>query len=201
MPDAPNSLMTFAEHTHCVYNAIWCPHRADVIASASGDRSVRIWDVKQPRSIQSFIAHDAEVLSLDWNKYRENEIATASVDKTIRVQNHPFPRQLTTNDYYPKNQLWDLRMPNRVMLTLAGHRYAIRRLKYSPHKGNILGTVSYDMTACIWNIDNANDPLVFMYDRHTEFACGIDFNLYVPGQVATTSWDETTHFLQIPNIA
>ncbi|KAI9593741.1 WD40-repeat-containing domain protein [Syncephalis fuscata] len=66
-PERPESLATFAGHQHCVYEAIWSPHEADIFASASGDRVTR------------------EILSLDWNKYQPHTIATGSVDKTIRV--------------------------------------------------------------------------------------------------------------------
>ena len=27
------------------------------------------------------------------------------------------------------------------------------------------------------------------YDHHTEFVVGLDFNLFVPGEIATASWD------------
>ena len=36
----------------------------------------------------------------------------------------------------------DLRNPDRELLTLRGHNYAIRRLKASPHKEGILASSS-----------------------------------------------------------
>jgi peroxin-7 len=77
-PQAPRSLMTFAEHTYCVYQAVWSPRRANVFASASGDGTVRIWDANvAPRSIQRIApAHGGEVLTVDWNKYNDNMLVT-----------------------------------------------------------------------------------------------------------------------------
>ena len=53
------------------------------------------------------------------------------------------------------------------------------------------------MTVALWNVD-APEPLQFVHDRHTEFVCGVDFNLYLPGQLATASWDESVHVFTPP---
>lgn len=46
--DRPASVRTFKEHAYCVYSAAWNPRHADVFASASGDCTARIWDVREP---------------------------------------------------------------------------------------------------------------------------------------------------------
>jgi len=169
-PMSPQSIMTYAEHTYCVYQAIWSPRRATVFASASGDGTVRIWDTNSPMSIHRIApAHDGEVLTLDWNKYNDNQLVTGSVDKTLR--------------------LWDLRNPGMPMMIMPGHQYAIRRVKFSPHSSNIIGSVSYDMTMCLWNTNNSMQPMFNRFDHHNEFVVGLDFNLFMPGEVATASWD------------
>ncbi|KAJ6893651.1 hypothetical protein NC652_027642 [Populus alba x Populus x berolinensis] len=76
---------TFKEHAYCVYSAAWNPRHTDVFASASGDCTVRIWDVREPGSTMIIPGHDFEILCCDWNKYDDCIIATASVDKSIRV--------------------------------------------------------------------------------------------------------------------
>ena len=88
-------------------------------------------------------------------------------------------------------------MIGRPLAELRGHSFAVRRVKYSPHSAEHLVSASYDMTVAAWNTD-APDPLLYVYDRHTEFVCGVDFNLYLPGQIATSSWDETTHIFTPP---
>ena len=131
---------------------------------------MRIWDTNTPQSIHRVApAHDAEVLTMDWNKYDENMIATGSVDRTVRI--------------------WDLRNPSMPMKVIPGHGFAVRRLKWSPHSRSILSTVSYDMTMCLWDISNQQSPLINRYEHHHEFVVGVDFNLFVPGEIATTSWD------------
>jgi peroxin-7 len=40
------SIRTFAEHRYCVYSTIWSPYNSDQFASASGDRTLKLWDVR-----------------------------------------------------------------------------------------------------------------------------------------------------------
>ncbi|CAL9190974.1 unnamed protein product, partial [Musa hybrid cultivar] len=173
--DRPASLRTFREHSYCVYSVSWSPRHADVFASASGDRTVRVWDVREPVSTLVIPAHDHEILSCDWNKYDECCLATASVDKTIRV--------------------WDIRATRAPLANLAGHGYAVRRIRFSPHRESVLLSCSYDMTVCMWDY-RAEDALIARYDHHTEFAVGIDMSVLVEGLIASTGWDEVVYVWQ-----
>lgn len=179
-PESPKSLQTWQEHTHCIYQAIWCPQSADIFATAAGDTLVKTWDVRSPRSSATFRAHTTEVLSLDWNKYNPNVVATGSVDHSIKV--------------------WDLRHTGKEVMVLTGHDYAVRRVKFSPHSGDIVASVSYDMTARWWDISRTHNNLIYGHDGHTEFVMGLDMNMFFPGRVATCAWDETVHIFDVPQL-
>ncbi|KAL6146653.1 hypothetical protein ACLB2K_057331 [Fragaria x ananassa] len=58
----PASVRTFKEHAYCVYSAVWNPHHVDVFASASGDCTVCVWDVREPGSTMIIPAHEFEIL-------------------------------------------------------------------------------------------------------------------------------------------
>lgn len=92
-----------------------------MIASAGQDGSCRIWDVKTQKNAVAIPAHMQEVMTCDFSKY-EDIIATGSGDNTIR--------------------LWDLRMVSRPLLMLLGHRYAVKKLRYSPFSANHLLSAS-----------------------------------------------------------
>ncbi|CAG8478293.1 2016_t:CDS:2 [Paraglomus occultum] len=175
-PEHLQSLSTFTGHTACIYSTLWSPYNADLFGSVSGDRTFRLWDIKTPRPVTVIPAHQDEILSFDWNKYRNQTIVTGSVDTTLRI--------------------WDLRFPDREVKTLQGHQYAVRRVKYSPHSGDIIASASYDMTMRVWNTAAMN-PLLMLHNLHTEFVLGIDFNLYVEGQIVTCAWDEMVHVIQL----
>lgn len=174
-PEFASSLNTWKEHTQCIYQAVWSPHNPTILASASGDQTVKIWDTRQRASLQTIHAHTNEVLALDWNKYNQNHIVTGSVDTSIKY--------------------WDLRSPHIPILELRGHDYAVRRLKCCPHEGHLVASVSYDMTMRLWDL--AVGQQVFVYDAHSEFAFGVDFNLFERGLMATCAWDSTAHILNL----
>ncbi|EFC35444.1 predicted protein [Naegleria gruberi] len=182
---------TFDEHRYCVYSTIFSPINGDHFMSCSGDMTMKIWDIHDISSLQSAQVHNYEVLACDWNKFNEHIVCTGSVDKTIKV--------------------WDLRNLNQhrsgaimgsgsssnqdsSICTLTGHGFAIRRLKFSPHDENIIGSVSYDMSLCIWDTEQGSDnALLEKYEHHSEFVVGIDFNLEMEDEIASCSWDETVY--------
>ena len=164
---------TFAEHTYCVYSAAWSPVNSEAFASASGDCTVKVWDLRRPQSPSTLRAHDFHILSLDWCKYNDFVLATGSVDKSIRV--------------------WDIRSPTRPVATLQGHTYAVRRVVFSAHHETLLGSCSYDMSMCLWDYKNRASPLLHRSDHHTEFAVGLDCSMFHEGMWATTGWDELTY--------
>lgn len=126
----------------------------------------------------------AEVLTHDWNKYRPDVVATAGVDKAIRT--------------------WDVRMGGAPVAEMLGHEYAVRRIAWSPHWGDVLVSASYDMTVRVWSDGSApagpgqggqggqGPRMLGVMDRHTEFCAGVDWCLFGgEGWAASTGWDES----------
>ena len=69
--------------------------------SASGDTTLRLWDLRQPTPTLIVPAHQHEVLCADWCKYNDCQVATGSIDKSIRI--------------------WDVRQPQQPVTQLLGH--------------------------------------------------------------------------------
>ncbi|SCV67477.1 BQ2448_5088 [Microbotryum intermedium] len=222
-PDRPTSIATIPAHTACVYAAAFAPHQPTTLASCSTDGHLKVWDTRspmaaipstvpgQPSTAQAQLAipaHSTEVLSLDWNKYQPHLIATGSVDRTIRI--HDLRMAGQKNPAFAPSHV-PVMQPTSTVATLLGHEYAVRRVAWSPHSPNVLGSTSYDMTARIWTIDaghlGAAGPnttlfasagmgggrLVRIYDGHTEFVVGQSWSLFEEGVVATCSWDQEVH--------
>jgi len=168
-PNFSKSILTFNGHLKDIYEAIFSPTDPNVFCSA-GDYCIKVWDCRLPQCMATIEAHDNQVLSLDWNKYKIDRIVTGSVDNSIKE--------------------WDLRMPHNP-LTQLYHDMAVRRVKCSPHDGATVASVSYDMTMRLWNMDTGD---CVVHDRHTEFAYGLDFSLFKPGQIATCGWDQMVYF-------
>ncbi len=132
-------------------------------------------------------AEPAEVLTHDWNKYNHNVVATGGVDRILRT--------------------FDVRNPlGGPLALLAGHEYAVRRLAWSPHRGDVLISGGYDMTVRVWSdlSTAAGSPPppppspglhmgaeLGLMNRHTEFVTGVDWCLFgAGGWGASVGWDE-----------
>lgn len=151
-------LFMLPAHKGSCYQAQWHPTSEKVFASGGGDGCLKLWDHSLPnKNIASVVAHEGEIMSIDFNKYDEI-IATASTDKTVR--------------------LWDLRNLKIPVNILAGHRYPVRRVKFSPHTQNIVATGSYDMNVHIYDLKDPANPLKLKHAQHTEFVTSLDFSLH-----------------------
>jgi len=180
-PEHSQALTTFQAHSGPVYNAIWSPHSPAVLTSCSADQTARVWDVSGPAPVLNIKAHDDEVLAVDWDKYNEWSLVTGSVDRTIRT--------------------WDTRFPAAPVHILVGHGYSIKRLKCHPHVPSCVGSVSYDMSACLWDARPQGAGLIGR-SSHTEFVVGLDFNLFAPERMVTCSWDRKVTVWDAPiNVA
>lgn len=194
-PDRPASVQTIQAHGGCVYRCAWSPHNPTILATASGDGTAHVFDLRAgagPAGARpvSMMSVGGEVLSLDWNKYRPMTLATGSTDRAVKV--------------------WDMRKsaggmaaaaPVTESTVLVGHQYAVRGLAWSTHQPSILASASYDMSVRIWNVDDAppshqvsvlNTPRM-VYPMHKEFVVGVAWSLFEPGLLASTSWDTETH--------
>uniref|UniRef100_T1JME8 Uncharacterized protein n=1 Tax=Strigamia maritima TaxID=126957 RepID=T1JME8_STRMM len=121
-----NFVQSFDNHHHYVYESVWSPQIRDTFASVSGDGYLRLWNILSKQPTQVIRAHDAEILSCDWNKYNQYLIATAASDGLIRC--------------------WDIRNTTLPTIELPGHKYAVRRILFSPHYENVLVSTSYDFS-------------------------------------------------------
>lgn len=193
-PEHPHSLTTLQAHHACVYQALFSPHQPDLIATCSGDGTIRFFDLRSPSfspSSNTFTAPltapvltvpaaPSEELALDWNKYRPLILASAGLDKIVKV--------------------WDCRMLQLGAPTSAvgsrcenrfyGHEYAIRKVQWCPHRPDLIASGAYDMTCRVWTTNpSAQNNLVRIHDAHTEFVVGCAWSLYEEGVLATCSWD------------
>lgn len=84
------------------------------------------------------------------------------------------------------------------MCVMLEHKYAVRRLRCSPHPTGVVASASYDMTVVLWDPKAATPQAAAptaapgVLDRcvgHTEFVAGVAFSLFEPRVLATCAWD------------
>eukprot|EP00752_Nemacystus_decipiens_P004475 g4087.t1 len=179
-PGARESSRTFRDHgTHPVYGTAWSPFSPGQLLSFSGDGTARVIDINSPTG--SGVVLDGhggvEVLAGDWDKYSHPVVATGCADGAVRT--------------------WDLRQPRQPLRAMLEHKYAVRRLRCSPHTTGVVATASYDMTVVLWDSKVATPQAAAVLDRcvgHTEFVAGVAFSLFEPRVLATCAWDSRLCF-------
>ncbi|ETO10498.1 G-protein beta WD-40 repeats containing protein [Reticulomyxa filosa] len=116
------------------------------ICSGSGDRTVRVWDVKTTKQIQSFNEHLSYVFCVKFSQYhyRSNKrtvICSSSSDKTIRF--------------------WDIKY-NRSFQIFTGHTSSVYGMKFSPFNGGrYLCSGSFDKTIRLWDVETSKSLHIF----------------------------------------
>ncbi|KAG8831295.1 peroxisomal targeting signal 2 receptor [Serendipita sp. 399] len=146
-PDRPHSLKAIPAHqNHCIYQALFSPHEADVIASCGSDGQTKLYDLRVPSALPypsapaiTIQAHPGEVLTLDWNKWQPYILATGGIDRTIRVWDCRMvktPTSLSSGQTATAN----------CTKELVGHEYAVRKVQWSNFSPDKLASASYDMS-------------------------------------------------------
>ncbi|KAG5385161.1 hypothetical protein IGI04_036631 [Brassica rapa subsp. trilocularis] len=150
LPPPSNPIRSFQEHAREVHSVDYNPTRRDSFLTASWDDTVKLWAMDRPASIRTFKEHAYCVYQAVWNPKHGDVFASASGDCTLRI--------------------WDVREPGSTMIipahdleilscdwnkaplaVLNGHGYAVRKVKFSPHRRNLIASCSYDMSVCLWD--------------------------------------------------
>ena len=192
----------FKGHQDRVWSISFSPD-GKYIATASGDKIARLWDLKG-KLIQEFKGHQDEVWSVSFSpdgKY----IATASFDNTARLwdlkgtliqefQGHldtvssvcfsPDGKYIATASFDNTARLWDLK--GKLIQEFQGHQDAVRSVSFSPD-GKYIATASVDKTARLWDLTG---NLIQEFQGHQDVVSSVSFS--PDGKyIATASFDKT----------
>src|SRR6266702_3395984 len=136
-----NTLYICSGHTSRVTAVAWSPD-GKRLASASYDKTVRIWDAANGNNMQIYRGHSDRVNAVTWSP-DNTRIASASDDGTVQV--------------------WDV-ATNKPLFTFGGHANKVTAVAWSPYSVHI-ASASMDKTVLVWDVSIGRT--LFSYRGHS----------------------------------
>ncbi|WP_380279866.1 trypsin-like peptidase domain-containing protein [Kitasatospora purpeofusca] len=194
-------------HIGAVRSVVFSPD-GKTIATASYDKTARLWDTASGKPLTTLTGHTDAVLSVVFSPDGKT-IATASYDKTARLWDTASGKPLTTLTghtdivrsvvFSPDGKtiatassdttarLWDT-ASGKPLTTLTGHTDIVRSVVFSPD-GKTIATASYDKTARLWDTASGK-PLTNPLTGHTDIVRSVVFS--PDGKTIATASDDKT---------
>ncbi len=208
-PSSP--IRSFEGHNSRVKSLDFSPD-GTLLASASTDSTVILWEVSTGRSIRTFVGHNGMVLSVVFSP-DGGRLATASTDKTVKIWDINTAKVIRTIEHQSRVQcvgfssnglylasgasndlaiIWDASTWEKIR-TLKGHQATVLSLTFSPDNQS-LATASSDNTAKLWDV--ATGELMHTLDGHNDWIYSVAFS---PDsrQLATGSKDKTAKLWEV----
>jgi WD40 repeat protein len=164
---------TLGGHANSVNGVSFSPD-GKMLASASDDKTVKLWDTSTGKEIKTLTGHTDKVWGVSFSP-DSKIIASASADKTVK--------------------LWDT-STHKVITTLTGHTNEVHRVSFS-RNGKMLASASADNTVKLWN--TSTHKVIKTLDEHTSEVWGVSFS--PDGKMLASAsadntvklWDTSTH--------
>ncbi|KAI0404358.1 WD domain-containing protein [Xylaria palmicola] len=155
-------------------------HR-NLLASASADKTVKLWDLNTAKCAKSYSYHTDKVCSLAWHAVESTVLLSGSYDRTVVAA--------------------DMRAPD-AKVPRWGVESDVENIKWDPHDSNFFyvstenGIIHYFDIRNIPSSPSATKP-VWTLQAHDESLSSFDINPHVPGFMATGSTDKTVKLWNI----
>ncbi len=155
-------------------------HR-NLLASASADKTVKLWDLHTTKCAKSYSYHTDKVCSLAWHAVESTVLLSGSYDRTVVAA--------------------DMRAPT-AKPTRVGVESDVENVRWDPHDPNYFfvstenGLIHYfDIRAA--GPDPSASKSVWKLQAHDESVSSFDINTVIPGFMATGSTDKTVKLWSI----
>ncbi|KAK4192662.1 WD40-repeat-containing domain protein [Podospora australis] len=155
-------------------------HR-NLLASASADKTVKLWDLHTSKCAKSYSYHTDKVCSLAWHGVESTVLLSGSYDRTAAIA--------------------DMRAPGEQPMRV-GVESDIENVRWDPHDPNFFYVSTENGIIHYFDVRNAaKDPAasssVWKLQAHDESVSSFDVNPVIPGFMVTGSTDKTVKLWNI----
>ncbi|CAM9921529.1 unnamed protein product, partial [Laminaria digitata] len=167
-------------HTDAVLSLSWNREHRHVLASGSGDNTVKVWDITTQRCSATLTHHSDKVQGVAWHPVEATVIATVGYDRVLALLDARAPTKVTSHKLLadPECLLWnphnpaqvltgsedgvvccrDVRRPDSPVYSFTAHEKGVSSVSFTPLVPGMLATCSEDKTVRVWDVD-ADVPL------------------------------------------
>lgn len=180
-----NSELQKDSHTDAILGISWNSQHCNVLASASADHTVRIWDLLTQSTQQILTHHSDKVQAVEWNPTEPSVLLTGGFDKNVAVIDARDSRNASMKWKVGADvecAIWNLGSPTQVIVSdengsvtcfdsrkgecsnpifeLSAHKKAATCLSISPGAPSLLVSASTDKTLKLWDISIGEPKLI-----------------------------------------
>lgn len=184
--------ITLRGHKDPVWSVAFSTSKPMLLASASGDQTVWLWDVVGGQKVhrideQDFVycvafSPDKTLLAIGSNDRSIHLREVKSGREVRRFKGHsnyvqsvafsPNGRLLASASYDSTVRLWDVQS-GRMLYSLSGHKRAVYSVAFSP-KGDLLASAGEDKSVCLWDTKHGNE--VRLFSEHADSVRSVAFS-------------------------
>ncbi|CAG5130170.1 unnamed protein product [Candidula unifasciata] len=169
-------------HTDSVLDLSWNKNVRNVLASASADHTVCLWDLAEGKVVSSLKHHEKEVQCVSWHPVESQSLLTGSFDNFAAVVDCRSPKENVKkwefdgeverciwNHFCPfnflvstdKGLLYEVDVRHsKPLFTLSAHEQAVTGISLSSQIPGLLVTTSPDKHLKVWDIQDSKPSLV-----------------------------------------